>query len=229
MSFHPAGLLGDFILTILSPPLWTHKNPEGSPNRHKTRASSLQLTLVLTQQIRTQALQSLKKDIFKPDLSWAQGLSQDKEPRTEVQAGCVVPAGCSAVRIPEALLLWSRTPNTTHFQLSIICFLPLALPALLFKPFASLLFPIPKEHRPLENTSGKILGRKCQPTPAFLPGKSHGQRSLARYSPWGHKQSDMTWQLNSNKIDKYRNRLVKFLLHSFEESSTNSYILLGKS
>ena len=31
-----------------------------------------------------------------------------------------------------------------------------------------------------------------QPTPAFLPGKSHGQRSLADYSPWGHKEYDMT-------------------------------------
>ena len=29
--------------------------------------------------------------------------------------------------------------------------------------------------------------RKWQPTPVFLPGKSHGQRSLADYSPWGHK------------------------------------------
>ena len=27
--------------------------------------------------------------------------------------------------------------------------------------------------------------RKCQPTPVFLPGKSHGQRSLVDYSPWG--------------------------------------------
>ena len=34
--------------------------------------------------------------------------------------------------------------------------------------------------------------RKWQPTPAFLPGESHGQRSLEGYSPWGHKQSDMT-------------------------------------
>ena len=29
--------------------------------------------------------------------------------------------------------------------------------------------------------------RKWQPTPVFLPGESHGQRSLAGYSPWGHK------------------------------------------
>ena len=27
--------------------------------------------------------------------------------------------------------------------------------------------------------------RAWQPTPAFLPGESHGQRSLAGYSPWG--------------------------------------------
>ena len=31
-----------------------------------------------------------------------------------------------------------------------------------------------------------------QPTPVFLPGKSHGQRSLAGYSPWGCKESDTT-------------------------------------
>ena len=34
--------------------------------------------------------------------------------------------------------------------------------------------------------------RKWQPTPVFLPGKSHGQRNLVGYSPWGHKDLDMT-------------------------------------
>ena len=34
--------------------------------------------------------------------------------------------------------------------------------------------------------------RKWQPTPVFLPGKSHGQRSLVGYSSWGHKELDMT-------------------------------------
>ena len=28
--------------------------------------------------------------------------------------------------------------------------------------------------------------------PVFLPGQSHGQRSLAGYSPWGPKESDTT-------------------------------------
>ena len=32
--------------------------------------------------------------------------------------------------------------------------------------------------------------RKWQSTPVFLPGESHGQRSLAGYSPWGHKELD---------------------------------------
>ena len=44
---------------------------------------------------------------------------------------------------------------------------------------------------------GKIpWRRKWQPTPVFLPGKIHGQRSQVGYSPWGLKESDMTEQLN---------------------------------
>ena len=40
---------------------------------------------------------------------------------------------------------------------------------------------------------GKILWRrKWQPTPVFLPRKSHGQRCLVGGSPWGHEKSDMT-------------------------------------
>ena len=40
---------------------------------------------------------------------------------------------------------------------------------------------------------GKIPWRRAwQPTPVFLPGESHGQRSLRGYSPWGHEESDTT-------------------------------------
>ena len=40
---------------------------------------------------------------------------------------------------------------------------------------------------------GKIpWRRKWQPTAVFLPGESHGQRSLVGYNPWGCKESDMT-------------------------------------
>ena len=43
---------------------------------------------------------------------------------------------------------------------------------------------------------GKIpWRRKWQPTPVFMPGKSHGPRNLVGYSPWGHKESDMTERL----------------------------------
>ena len=36
------------------------------------------------------------------------------------------------------------------------------------------------------------LEEAWQPTLVFLPGESHGQRSLVGYSPWGHKESDTT-------------------------------------
>ena len=36
------------------------------------------------------------------------------------------------------------------------------------------------------------LKEGMQPTPVFLRGESHGRRSLAGYSPWGCKESDMT-------------------------------------
>ena len=40
---------------------------------------------------------------------------------------------------------------------------------------------------------GKIpWRRKWHPTPVFLPGKSHGQRSLLGFSPWCRKESDTT-------------------------------------
>ena len=34
--------------------------------------------------------------------------------------------------------------------------------------------------------------REWQPTPVFLPGESHGRRSLAGYGPWGHNELDTT-------------------------------------
>ena len=66
---------------------------------------------------------------------------------------------------------------------------------------------------------GSILGsgrspgeRKWQPTPVFLPAKSHGQRSLAGYSPKGCKELDMTerlstaqdnWEMFGRKLDRW--------------------------
>ena len=42
-----------------------------------------------------------------------------------------------------------------------------------------------------------------QPTPVFLSRESHGQRRLAGYSPWGHKESDMTWRTKHKYIYVY--------------------------
>ena len=43
--------------------------------------------------------------------------------------------------------------------------------------------------------------RKWQPTPVFLPGKSHGQRTLAGYSQWGCKESDkLSHQTTSTEL-----------------------------
>ena len=45
---------------------------------------------------------------------------------------------------------------------------------------------------------GKIpWGREWLPTPVFLPGEFHGERSLVSHSPWGHTKSDMTEQQTS--------------------------------
>ena len=42
--------------------------------------------------------------------------------------------------------------------------------------------------------------RKRLPTPVFLPGGSHGQRSLAGYSSGGHKELEMTeWLIHTDK------------------------------
>ena len=46
---------------------------------------------------------------------------------------------------------------------------------------------------------GKIPWRRAwQPIPVFLPGKFHGQRSLAGCTPWGHKESDTTEHMSIN-------------------------------
>ena len=46
----------------------------------------------------------------------------------------------------------------------------------------------------MQETQVRFLGRQnplekeIQPTPVFLPGEFHGQKSLAGYSPWGYKR-----------------------------------------
>ena len=44
------------------------------------------------------------------------------------------------------------------------------------------------------------LEKEWQPTPVFLPGEFHGQRSLAGYSPWSHRELDTTEQITQKRL-----------------------------
>ena len=52
-----------------------------------------------------------------------------------------------------------------------------------------------RDPRSIPGLGRSSWGRAGQPTPVFLPGESHGQRSLAGYPPWGRKESDTTESL----------------------------------
>ena len=54
--------------------------------------------------------------------------------------------------------------------------------------------------------SKDAVRRKWQPTPGFLPGESHGQKSLAGYSLWGHKESGTTEPFNTTQVTQEHNR-----------------------
>ena len=63
---------------------------------------------------------------------------------------------------------------------------------------ASLVAQIVKNPLAMQETWVQSLGREdpwrgeWTPTPVFLPGEFHGQRSLAGYGPWGHRELDTT-------------------------------------
>ena len=58
----------------------------------------------------------------------------------------------------------------------------------------------------LDPSIGKIPWRRAwQPTHVFLPGESHGQRSLAGYNPRGCKESDTT-EVKHTPQSRYANR-----------------------
>ena len=42
--------------------------------------------------------------------------------------------------------------------------------------------------------------KEWKPTPVFLPGEFHGQRSLVDYSPWGRKESDTAERLSLYRL-----------------------------
>ena len=69
--------------------------------------------------------------------------------------------------------------------------------------------------------------RKCQPTPVFLLGESHGQKNLAGYSPWGHKELDTTEraQSRSKTFREFFKRANIFETYKFARSSHEPQML----
>ena len=68
--------------------------------------------------------------------------------------------------------------------------------------WASLVAQMVKRLSAVQETRVRSLGwegpleKEIQPTPVFLPGKSHGRQSLVGYSLWGLKELDTTEQLH---------------------------------
>ena len=63
--------------------------------------------------------------------------------------------------------------------------------------------------------------RKWQPTPVFLPGKSHGQRNMVGYSPWGHKESDTIEWLNFHILHYFNSLIVTLSWKGSKRQSKN--------
>ena len=68
--------------------------------------------------------------------------------------------------------------------------------------------------------------RKWQPTPIFLPGESHAQRSLAGYSPWDRKESDTTERLTLHFISHCICCSLVLLLPNQEMASMTPFLKL---
>ena len=67
-----------------------------------------------------------------------------------------------------------------------------------------------------------LLEKEWLPTPVFLPGEFHGQRSLVGYSPWGCKESDTAERLTLFLKSKH-------LAYSIPEGITSSCELRSPS
>ena len=72
--------------------------------------------------------------------------------------------------------------------------------------------------------------RAWQPTPLFLPGESHGWRSLAGYSPWSPKESDMIELVHMHEyqcacvFQRKLQILISFPLNSSTYSSLTAFM-----
>ena len=71
--------------------------------------------------------------------------------------------------------------------------------------------------------------RKWQPTPIFLPGEFHGQRSLVDYSPWDWKESGMTKWLTHKHVIMYTFCMFSEVKESMEKEERESLVVHMKS
>ena len=75
---------------------------------------------------------------------------------------------------------------------------------------------------------GKMPWRRAwQPTPVFLPGESHGKRSLVGYSPWGHKELDTTEPLTLPIAPRNRNEGQRRVKRGSRERQSEFIIIVG--
>ena len=108
---------------------------------------------------------------------------------------CSIQVFLAAAKLLPKLLIILKIFVSDHNSEILLCFLALffyilKITSILLKP--KIWHSIISDRKHIVPYSWR---RKWQPTPVFLPGEFHGQRSLERFSPWGRKKSDMTEQL----------------------------------
>ena len=87
---------------------------------------------------------------------------------------------------------------------------------------------VPKKSNAKECSSYHTIfwRKKWQPTPVFLPGKSHGQRSLVGYSSWGRKEMETTERLSTRHTCTHLTRskvMLKILQAGLYQHKTEDF------
>ena len=111
----------------------------------------------------------------------------------------------------DLFLVWYdlELPSLPHVQqrctrgLRIKCFSPDLNTFCSLERDAPFLKQLPLPTYKINFQTSQLWRRAWQPTPAFLPGESHGQRSLVGYSTRGCKESDTTEQLTHSRTPPY--------------------------
>ena len=118
---------------------------------------------------------------------------------------------CSAAWKDESSSLWNVEMKTFAHSLWFLCLLRCS--------------------RPYRNTAGiypsNLIYGKGIHTPVVLPGESHGQRSLAGYSPWGHRELDTTEQLTLHFICGHGDPFTNYMLKIVSEYATTKQDFLS--